>query len=75
MTKPMLTTKPDHHRVPVKDVRKWRTNTGIDVDKSICMYCDEDVNKNLKPLCSQSCGIYSVWVDTPTLAQITLEMS
>lgn len=67
--------KPDHHRVPVADVRAWRDTTKTDVDKSICMYCDEDVNKNLKPLCSQSCGTYSVWVDTPTLAQITLEMS
>ena len=67
--------KPDHHRVPVADVRAWRTATGIDTQMSICMYCDEEVSKNLKPLCSQSCGTYSVWVDTPTLAQITLEMS
>lgn len=68
-------TKADHHRVPVEDVRAWRTATGIDTMKSICMYCDEDVNKNLKPLCSQSCGTYSVWVDTSTYAQITLELS
>ena len=67
-------TKPDHHRVPVQDVRTWRDATGIDVQKSICMYCDEEVTKNNKPLCSQSCGTYSVWVDTSTLAQITLEM-
>lgn len=65
-------TKPGYHRVPAEDVRAWRTATGIDTMKSICMYCDEDVNKTL---CSQSCGTYSVWVDTSTLAQITLELS
>lgn len=67
-------TKPGYHRVPVEDVRAWRTATKTDTMKSICMYCDEDVTKNNKPLCSQSCGTFLVWVDTPTLAQITLEM-
>lgn len=66
--------KPGHHKVPAQTVREWRTATGIDTQKSICLYCDEDVNKNKLPLCSQSCGTYSVWVDTATLAQITLEM-
>jgi hypothetical protein len=73
MTEPI--TKPDHHRVPVEHLRAWRTATGIDTQMSICMYCDEEVTKNKQPLCSLSCGTYSVWVDTPTLAQITLEMS
>ena len=70
----MTYDKPGHHRVPAEDVRAWRTATSIDTLKSICMYCDEDVNKNKKPLCSKSCGTYDVWVDTSTLAQITLEM-
>ena len=68
-------TKPGYHRVPVANLRAWRTATGIDTNKPICMYCDEDVNKNKKALCSQSCGTFLVWVDTPTLAQITLELT
>ena len=70
----MTYDKPGHHRVPAEDVRAWRTTTKTDTMKSICMYCDEDVNKNKKPLCSKSCGTYSVWVDTTTLAKITLEL-
>lgn len=66
--------KPGHHLVSADRVREWRTVTKTDTMKSICMYCDEDVNKNKKPLCSKSCGTYCVWVDTPTLAQITLEL-
>ena len=68
-------TKPGYHRVHVEDVRAWRTATDTDCMKSICMYCDEDVNKNEKAHCSQSCGTFLVWVDTPTLAQITLELT
>lgn len=75
MTDPMLTNKPGYHRVPTEDVRKWREATGTDTMKTICLYCDEEVTKNNKPLCSQSCGTYSVWVDTTTFAQITLELN
>ena len=70
----MTYNKPGHHLVSVDSVREWRTATKTDTMKSICMYCDEDVNKNKKPLCSKSCGTYCVWVDTPTFAQITLEL-
>jgi hypothetical protein len=70
----MTYNKPGHHLVSVDSVREWRTATKTDTMKSICMYCDEDVNKNKKPLCSKSCGTYCVWVDTTTFAQITLEM-
>lgn len=73
MTEPI--TKPDHHRVPVEDVRAWRTATGVDTQMSICLYCDEDIKKTEQLRCSHSCGTYSVWVDTSTLAQITLELS
>ena len=68
-------TKPGYHRVPIEDVRAWRDTTKTDVHKTICMYCDEDVKKTKKPLCTQSCGTYDVWVDTSTFAQITLEMT
>jgi len=70
----MTYDKPGYHRVSVDALREWRTTTKTDTLKSICMYCDEDVNKTKKPLCSQSCGTYDVWVDTSTLAQITLEL-
>lgn len=73
MTEPV--NKPGYHRVTVGAVRAWRNATNTDTDKPICTYCDESVDKNLKPLCSRSCGTYNVWVDTSTLAQITLEMS
>jgi hypothetical protein len=70
----MTYNKPGHHLVSADRVREWRTATKTDTMKSICMYCDEDVNKNKKPLCSKSCGTYDVWVDTTTFAQITLEL-
>lgn len=73
MTEPV--TKPGYHRVPVEDVRDWREATGIDTQMSICTYCDESVDKTKQLRCSGSCGTYSVWVDTPTFAQITLELS
>lgn len=63
--------KPGYHKVAVEMVRDWRTATATDEDKSICMYCDEDGTTK----CTHSCGTYLVWVNTSTLAQITLELS
>lgn len=67
-------TKPNHHKIAMESVRVWRNKANIDVHKSICMYCDEDVVKNNTVSCSHSCGTYSVWVDTSTMAKIILEM-
>lgn len=67
-------TKTNHHKIAIELVRGWRTATKTDTMKSICMYCDEDVVKNKTVSCSQSCGTYDVWVDTPTMAKIILEM-
>jgi hypothetical protein len=67
--------KPGHHLVTVDKVREWRTTTNTDRQKSICMYCDESCfseSPNLR--CSRSCGTYDVWVNTTTLAKITLEL-
>ena len=66
--------KPNHHKIAIESVREWRDKASTDMNKSICMYCDEHVAKNNTVTCSQSCGTYSVWVDTSTLAQITLEI-
>ena len=63
-------TKPDYHRVPMHVVQAWRDATDTDTTKSICAYCDE----LSRTKCSSSCGSSLVWVDTLTLAQITLEM-
>ena len=70
----MTYNKPGHHRVNVDALREWRTTTKTDKQKSICTYCDEDTAKTGHLNCSRSCGTYDVWVNTTTLAKITLEL-
>ena len=66
-------TKPNHHKINVQKLRKWRTKTNTDRLLSICHYCDEDLAKTKHLRCSHSCGTHDVWIDTPTLARINLE--
>jgi hypothetical protein len=67
--------KPGHHLVSVERVREWRTAAKTDTMMSICVYCDEGVLHAQNLRCSHSCGTYCVWVNTPTFAQITLELT
>jgi hypothetical protein len=68
-------TKPGHHLVSLDKVHEWRIKTKSDTMMSTCAYCDEDINKTGHLRCSHSCSTYCVWVNTVTLAKITLELN
>ena len=64
-------THPDQHKVRIGAVRQWRRVSGEDKTRPICIYCHEyDL---LNPRCYYTCGDNYVWVDTATLAKMTLE--
>ena len=66
--------KPNHRRLSNEVVREWRTKTNTDRDKTICLYCDEDILNTKRNGCSYSCGTFDVWVDLTTFATINLDL-
>lgn len=66
--------KPDHHKIAIDVLRRWRRTTNVDHDKTVCAYCDEDLQTARTISCSNSCGTYQVWVDLTTFATINLDL-
>jgi hypothetical protein len=64
-------THHDQHKVRISAVRVWRRQSGEDTTRPICAYCHE--YDPLNPRCNATCGTGNLWVDTATLAKMTLE--